>query len=95
MSESDDKYIGYETLEDWIYDAEINVQLEEKYIQSLIDTHEYQTEEKLGKAFYKDIFKSKHHEVNERKKRLNWYKQLLGFFTELKQLREEKENERV
>lgn len=90
---TDDKFIGYDTLEDWIYDAEINIQLEEDEIQRLIKIDKYQTEEKLGEAIYKDIFKSKHHEVNERKKRLNWYKQLLGFLTELKQLREETENE--
>ena len=90
---TDDKFIGYDTLEDWIYDAEINIQLEEEEIQRLIKIDKYQTEEKLGEAIYKDIFKSKHHEVNERKKRLNWYKQLLGFLTELKQLREETENE--
>ena len=89
----DDKYIGYDTLEDWINDAETNLALVELHRQELIKTEKYQTEEKLGEAIYKDIFKSAHREVEGIDKKINWWKQLLGFLTELKKYREEKEND--
>lgn len=90
MSESDNKYIGYETLEEWIYSAETNIALNESDREDIVCSEKYQREEKLGKAVYKDVFKSAHHEIDEIDKKINWYKDLLSFLTELKRLRREK-----
>ena len=90
--DSDKRYIYPNTLEEWIYDAETNIALNESYREDIVCSEKYQREEKLGKVLYKDIFKSAHHEVDEIDKKINWYKDLLSFLTELKRLRKEKEN---
>ena len=88
-----ERYIYPNTLEEWIYDAETNIALYESAREDIVCSEKYQREEKLGKVVYKDIFKSAHHEVDEVDKKINWYKDLLSFLTELKQLRKEKEND--
>lgn len=90
---SDKRYIYPNTLEEWIYDAETSIALNELHREYIVHSEKYQREEKAGKAVYKDIFKSAHHEVDEIDKKINWYKDLLSFLTELKQLRKEKEND--
>lgn len=89
---SDKRYIYPNTLEEWIYDAETNIALNESSREYIVHSEKYQREEKLGEVVYKDVFKSAHHDVDEIDKRINWYKDLLSFLTELKQLRKEKEN---
>lgn len=90
--DSDKRYIYPNTLEEWIYDAETNIALNESSREYIVHSEKYQREEKLGEVVYKDVFKSAHHDVDEIDKRINWYKDLLSFLTELKQLRKEKEN---
>ena len=92
---NDKRYIYPNTLEEWIYDAETNIELNESAREDIVHSEKYQREEKAGKVVYKDIFKSAHHEVDEIDKKINWYKDLLSFLTELKQLRKEKQNDRL
>ena len=91
--DSDKRYIYPNTLEEWIYDAETNIELNEFAREYIVCSEKYKKKKKLGEVIYKDIFKSAHHEVDEIDKKINWYKDLLGFLTELKQLREEKVND--
>ena len=90
---TDKHYIYPNTLEEWIYDAETNITLNESAREDIVNSEKYQIEEKAGKLVYEDIFKSAHHVVDKIDKKINWYKDLLSFLTELKQLRKEKENE--
>ena len=81
-------YIGYETLKDWIDRTEERAAIKEFERQEVIKSEKYQNEEKLGVEVYSHLFKSKHTELENIERQLNWEKQLLGFLQELKELRE-------
>ena len=82
---------NFAVLDDWIYEWEIRILGRENLIEEIKNSEEYKLEEKFLRQH---TFKSKHQLVEEEEKQLAWDKQLLGFLTELKSLRKQKENDK-